>query len=68
MIGEYGDVRRTSRLYLQHESPHGGLLTEGERPSMAEDAPVAAKHGRGRRVMGTVRGTISREVPFRGIL
>jgi hypothetical protein len=46
MIGEYGDVLRTSRLYLQHESPHGGLSTEGERSSMVEDAPVAAEHDR----------------------
>jgi hypothetical protein len=60
MIGESGDVLRTSRLYLQHESPHGGLSTEGERSSMAEDAPVATEHGRGGRVMGTVRGTVPR--------
>jgi hypothetical protein len=45
MIGEYGDVLRTSRLYLQHEGPHGGLSTEGERSSMVEDAPAAAEHG-----------------------
>jgi hypothetical protein len=67
MVGEYGDVLRTSRLYLQHEGPHGGLSTEGERSSMVEDAPAIAEHGRGRRVMGTVRGTVPREVPFRGI-
>jgi hypothetical protein len=30
MIGEYGDVLRTSRLYLQHEGPHGSLSTEGK--------------------------------------
>jgi hypothetical protein len=46
MIGEYGDVLRTSRLYLQQEGPHGGLSTEGERSSMVEDAPVAAEHDR----------------------
>jgi hypothetical protein len=40
---------------------------EGERPSMVEDAPTAAEHGRRRRVMGTVRGTVPGEVSFRGI-
>jgi hypothetical protein len=34
---------------------------------MVEDAPTVAKHGRQRNVMGTVRGTVSRKVPFRGI-
>jgi hypothetical protein len=34
---------------------------------MVEDAPAVAEHGRRRRVMGTVRGTVPREVPFRGI-
>jgi hypothetical protein len=67
MVREYGDVLCTSRLYLQHEGPHGGLSIEGEHSSMVEDAPTAAEHGRGRRVMGTVRGTVLREVPFRGI-
>jgi hypothetical protein len=46
MVGEHGDVLRTSRLYLQHEGPHGGLPTEGERSTMVEDAPAAAEHGR----------------------
>ena len=46
MVGEYGDVLRTSLLYLQHEGLHGGLSTEGERSSIVEDAPVGAKHGR----------------------
>jgi hypothetical protein len=64
MVGEYGNVLRTSQLYLQHEGLHGGLSTEGERSSMVEDAPAAAEHGHGRRVMGTVRGTVPREVPF----
>jgi hypothetical protein len=41
-----GDVLRTSQLYLQHEGPPGGLLTEGECSSMVEDAPVAAECGR----------------------
>jgi hypothetical protein len=67
MVGEYGDVLRTSRLYLQHEGLHGGISTEGERSSMVEDTPTAAEHGRRRRVMGTVRGTVPREVSFRGI-
>jgi hypothetical protein len=67
MVGEHGDVLRTSRLYLQHEGPHGGLSTKGERSSMVEDAPIVAEHGRRRCVMGTVRGTVSREVPFKGI-
>jgi hypothetical protein len=57
----------TSQLYLQHEGPHGGLLDEGELSSMVEDAPIAAEHGHRRHVMGTVRGTILREVPIRGI-
>jgi hypothetical protein len=34
---------------------------------MVEDTPTTAEHGRRRRVMGTVRGTVLREVPFRGI-
>jgi hypothetical protein len=67
MVGEYGDLLHTSRLYLQHEGPHGGLSTEGERSSMVEDAPTATEHGRRRRVMGIVRGTVLREVSFRGI-
>jgi hypothetical protein len=67
MVGEHGHVLRTSRLYLQHEGPHGNLSTEGEHSSMVEDAPATAEHGRGRRVMGTVRGTVLRELPFRGI-
>jgi hypothetical protein len=58
---------RTSRLYLQHEGLHGGLSTKGERSSMVEDAPTAAEHGRRRRVMGTIRGTVLGEVSFRGI-
>jgi hypothetical protein len=45
MVGEYGDVIFTSRIYLQHEGPHGGLSTEGECSSMVEDAPVAIEHG-----------------------
>jgi hypothetical protein len=54
MVGEHGDVLRTLRLYLQHEGPHGGLSTEGERSSMVEDTPTTTEHGRQRRVMGTV--------------
>jgi hypothetical protein len=34
---------------------------------MVEDAPTIAEHGRRRRVMGIVRGTVLREVPFRRI-
>jgi hypothetical protein len=67
MVGEHGDVLCTSRLYLQHEGLHGSLSTEGEHSSMVEDAPTTAEHGHRRRVMGTVRGTVPREVPFRGI-
>jgi hypothetical protein len=67
MVGEHGDVIHTSRLYLQHEGPHGGLSTEGEHSFMVEDSPTAAEHGRQRRVMGTVQGMVLREVPFRGI-
>jgi hypothetical protein len=43
MIGKYGDVLHTSRLYLQHEGPHDGLPTEGECSSLVEDALVVAK-------------------------
>ena len=64
MVGEYGDVIYTARLYLQHEGPHGSLSTGGERSYMVEDAPTAFEHGRRRRVMGTVRGTVPGEVPF----
>jgi hypothetical protein len=67
MVGEYGDVIFTSRLYLQHEGLHGGISTEGERSSMVEDAPATIEHGRRRRVMGTVRGMVLREVSIRGI-
>jgi hypothetical protein len=31
---------------LQHEGPHGGLSTEGERSFMAEDTPAPFEHGR----------------------
>jgi hypothetical protein len=34
---------------------------------MVEEAPTVAEHGRQRHVMGTIRGTVPREVPFRGI-
>jgi hypothetical protein len=57
----------TLRLYLQHEHPHGGLSIEGENSSMVEDAPATIEHDHQRRVMGIVRGIVSREVPFRGI-
>jgi hypothetical protein len=46
MVGEHGDVLHTSRLYLQHEGPHGGLSTEGEHSFMVEDAPTTTEHGR----------------------
>jgi hypothetical protein len=62
MVGEYGDVIFTSRLYLQHEGLHGGLSAEGECSSMVEDAPATTEHGRRRRVMGTVRGVVPGEV------
>ena len=58
MVGEYGDVFRTSRLYLQHEGTHGGLSTKGECSSMVEDAPTTTEHGRRRRVMGTVQWVV----------
>jgi hypothetical protein len=67
MVGEYGDVLCTSRLYLQHEGPHVSLSTKGERYSMLEDSPAAVEHGRRRRVMGTVRGMVQKEVSIRGI-
>jgi hypothetical protein len=34
---------------------------------MVEDAPTIVECGRRRCVMGTVRGTVPRKVPFRGI-
>jgi hypothetical protein len=40
MVGEYGDVPCTSRLYLQDEGLHGGISTEGESSSLVEDAPA----------------------------
>jgi hypothetical protein len=67
MVGEYGNVIFTSRLYLQHEGLHGVLSTEGEFSSMVEDAPTTIEHGRRRRVMGIVRGAVLREVLIRGI-
>jgi hypothetical protein len=33
MVGEDGDVLRTSQLHLQQESPHGGISAEGEHSS-----------------------------------
>jgi hypothetical protein len=33
---------------------------------MVENAPTVAEHGCRRRVVGTVRGTVPREVSFRG--
>jgi hypothetical protein len=58
----------TLRDYTSNMKVHmAGLSTEGERSSMVEDAPTIAEHGRRRRVMGTVRGMVLREVPFRGI-
>jgi hypothetical protein len=54
MVGEYGDVIFTSRLYLQHEGSHGDISTEGEHSSMVEDTPATIEHGRQRRVMETV--------------
>jgi hypothetical protein len=62
MVGEHGDVLRTSRLHLQHESLHGGISAEGECSSMVEDAPATTEHGLRRRVMGTVRGVVLGEV------
>jgi hypothetical protein len=46
MVGEYGDVIFTSRLYLQHEGLHGGISTESECCTMVEDALVATGHSR----------------------
>jgi hypothetical protein len=34
---------------------------------MVEDAPATTEHGRRRRVMGTVRGVVLREVFVKGI-
>ena len=59
------DVCFTLCVYdLQHEGPHGGLSTEGERSSMEEDALATFEHGRRRRVMGNVRETVLGEVYF----
>jgi hypothetical protein len=55
MVGEYGNVIFTLRLYLQHEGLYGGISTEGESSSMVEDAPAAIEHGHQRLVMGTVQ-------------
>jgi len=67
MVGEQGDVLRTSRLHLQHESSHGGILVDWEHSYMVEDAPTSTKHGHRRRIMGTVRGEVPGEVLIRGI-
>jgi hypothetical protein len=67
MVGEHGNVLRTLRLHLQHESPHGGILAEGEHSSMVEDTLVTTKHGCQRSVMGTVRGVVPGEIFFIGI-
>jgi hypothetical protein len=67
MVGEYDDVFFTSRLYLQHEGPHRDLSTEMEFHSMVKDAPTTTEHGCRRRVMGTIQGTVPREVPIKGI-
>jgi hypothetical protein len=45
---------------IQHEGLHGGISTEGERSSMAEDASATFEHGLRRRVMGTTRGIFLR--------
>jgi hypothetical protein len=63
MVGEYGDVLFTSRLYLQHEGLHGGISTEGEHSSMVEDAPAAIEHGQSK----TCHGNCSRNGSRRGI-
>jgi hypothetical protein len=67
MVGEYGDVIFTSRLFLQQEGPHGGLSTQGKCSSLVEDTTATIEHDRQRCVMGTVQQTFSREVPIRGI-
>jgi len=53
--------------YLHLEGLYGGLSAEGERSSMVENAPAAFEHDRQRRVMGTIRGIVPREVSIRGI-
>jgi hypothetical protein len=59
------DVCFTLCVYdLQHEGPHGGLSTEGERLFMAEDAPAPFEPGLRRHNLGTVRGTVLGEVSF----
>jgi hypothetical protein len=55
------------REYTSNMKVHGGISTEGEHSSMVEDTPATIEHGRRRRVMGTVRGTVLREVSVRGI-
>ena len=67
MVGEYGDVFFTLRLYLKHEGMHEGVSNKGEHSSMVEDTPTIAEHGHRRRVMGTVRGAVSGEVFIKGI-
>jgi hypothetical protein len=57
-------VLRILQFYLQLEGPLEGLSAKGERSSMVEDTPAPTEHGRGRRVLRTVRGTVPREVPF----
>jgi hypothetical protein len=55
----------TLHIYdLLHEGPHGGPSTEGERSSMAEDAPTIFEHDHRQCVMETVRGMVPGEVSF----
>jgi hypothetical protein len=66
MVGEHGNVIFTSRLYLQHEGPHGNFSTKGEFSSMVEDALTTIEHGCRRHVIGTIRGMVLREVYIGG--
>jgi hypothetical protein len=43
------------------------ISTKGECSSMVEDAPATTEHGHRRCVMRTIRGTVPREVPIKGI-
>jgi hypothetical protein len=67
MVGENGNVLLTSRLYLQNEGSQDDLSTKEKHSYMVEDTPATIEHGHQRRVMGTIRGMVSREVSIGGI-
>jgi hypothetical protein len=55
------------RNYTSNMKVHMVVFQLKGSSSMVEDAPTIAEHGHRRCVMGTVRGMVPREVPFRGI-